>query len=117
MSKVKKKPIIRQKSTTELDVKFEKIIQFSGWLFILALAGLLGGWVLFDNILEMITLELDALTFSIIIFTGTNAAISFGLASKIKNNRDKKREYFLDWIIGEFLFCMFAIFAIAAYQW
>jgi hypothetical protein len=117
MSKVKKKPIDRQKSTTELDVKFEKIIHFSGWLFLLALAGLLGGWVLFDNILEIITLELDALTFSIIIFTGTNAAISFGLASKIKNNRDKKREYFLDWIIGEFLFCMFAIFAIAAYQW
>jgi hypothetical protein len=35
MSKVKKKPITRQKSTTEIDVKFEKIIHFSGWLFIL----------------------------------------------------------------------------------
>jgi hypothetical protein len=34
MSKVKKKPITRQKSTTEIDVKFEKIIHFSGWLFI-----------------------------------------------------------------------------------
>ena len=117
MSKVKKKPIERQKGISELDVKFEKIIQFSGWMFLLALGGIMGGWVILDSILEIIRLDLDALTFSLIIFTGTNSAISFGLASKIKNNRDKKREYFIDWLIGEFLFCMFAIFAVAAYKW
>ena len=117
MSKVKKKQIERQKAISEADIKFEKIIQFSGWIFLLALGGLLGGWVVLDTVLNIINLELNAMTFSLIIFTGTNSAISFGLATKIKNNRDKKKQFFFDWLIGEFLFCMVAIFSVAAYQW
>jgi hypothetical protein len=117
MSKVKKKPVVRSSSIPELDINFTKIVQFSGWLFLLGLLGFLGGWFILDNILNIINLNLDAVEFAIIIFTGTNSAICFALASKIKNTRDKKRQYFLDWLVGEFIFCMLAIFAIAAYQW
>ncbi|KKK46102.1 hypothetical protein LCGC14_0625520 [marine sediment metagenome] len=117
MSKVEKKPIERKRPISELDIKFEKIIQFSGWIFLLALGGFIGGWAILDEMLDLITLDLDAMTFSFIIFTGTNSAISFGLATKIKNNQDNKRSLFFDWLLGEFLFCMIAIFAVAAYQW
>ncbi|MFW9877608.1 MAG: hypothetical protein ACFFG0_31365, partial [Candidatus Thorarchaeota archaeon] len=61
--------------------------------------------------------ELSATTFTFIIFIGTNSAISFALATKIKNNRDRKRQFFHDWLIGEFIFGMLAIFAIAVYVW
>jgi hypothetical protein len=44
-------------------------------------------------------------------------AFSFGLASKIRKNRDKKKEIFVNWMIAEFIVCMFAIFSIAVYQW
>ncbi len=117
MSKIKKKRIDRISTISELDIKFEKIIQFSGWMFLFALAGFMGAWILFDFILEIIDLELTASTFTFIIFTGTNSAISFALATKIKKNRDKKKEFFHDWLLGEFIFCTFAIFAVAVYVW
>ncbi len=117
MSKFKKTRSERLPAISELDIKLEKIIQFSGWIFLFALIGFMGFWILFDYILNMIKIELSPITFTIIIFTGINAAISFGLAEKIKNNRDKKKEFFLDWLLGEFLICMFAIFAVAIYQW
>lgn len=117
MSKVRKKQNDRQKALSELDIKFEKIVHFSGWMFLFALGGFMGGWLVLDTMFEIIDLNLNAMTFSFIIFTGTNSAVSFGVASKIKNDRTKKREFFLDWLIGEFLLCMFAIFAVAAYQW
>ncbi|MHA2007171.1 MAG: hypothetical protein ACXABO_15840 [Promethearchaeota archaeon] len=117
MSKIKKTKVVRKEKISELDIKLEKIIKFSGWIFLLVLGALMGAWVIMDDILGLIELNLNAMTFSFIIFTGTNSAISFGLTSKIKNSRNKKKEYFHDWLIGEFLFCMFAIFTVAAYQW
>lgn len=117
MSKIKKKPVVGSSTISELDTNFKKIIQFSGWLFLLGLIGFVGAYLILDNILNIINLEFDAVEYSIIIFTGANSAISFGLASKIKNNQDKKKQYFLDWLLGEFLFCMLAVFAIAIYQW
>ncbi len=117
MSKVRRKQITRKRAISEIDIKFEKIIQFSGWMFLLALGVFMGGWVLLDDILNILSLNLDAMSFSLIIFTGTNSAVSFGLASKIKGNPNKKRSFFLDWLLGEFFLCMFAIFAVAAYQW
>lgn len=86
-------------------------------MFLFALGAFMGGWFLLDMALEIIDLNLNAMTFSFIIFTGTNSAVSFALASKIKNDRTKKREILLDWLIGEFFLSMFAIFAVAAYQW
>ena len=117
MSKVKKKRTERLTTISEMDIKLEKIIQFSGWIFLFALGGFMGVWVILDYILNIIELSLNAMTFAIVIFTATNSAISFGVATKIKNNRAKKKVYFHDWLLGEFLFCMFAIFAVAAYQW
>ena len=117
MSKIRKKRIERPSEISELDIKFQKIIQFSGWLFLFTLIGFMGAWILFDYILALISLELTAMTFTFIIFTGTNSAISFALAAKIKENKENKQRFFHDWLLGEFLFCMFAIFAVAAYQW
>ena len=117
MSKIKKKRIETASEISELDVKFYKIIQFSGWLFLFALIGFMGAWLLLDSILELIVLDLTAMTFAFIIFIGTNSAISFTLATKIKSNKAEKRKFFLDWLLGEFLFCTLAIFAVAAYVW
>ncbi|MFX1315185.1 MAG: hypothetical protein ACFE9T_04930 [Promethearchaeota archaeon] len=117
MSKFKKKSDKQPTGLYELDIKFEKIIQFSGWIFLLALVGFLGIWVILDEILGAIEIVINIMSFSLLLFFGTNSAISFGLAAKIKNNRDKKKDFFYDWLLGEFIFCMFAIFAVAAYQW
>ncbi|MFX0042799.1 MAG: hypothetical protein ACFE8L_07795 [Candidatus Hodarchaeota archaeon] len=117
MSKFKKKRIIQPTSRYEIDIRFEKIIQFSGWFFLFALGGFAGIWILFDILLGVIDITIGAVSFSLIIFFGTNSAISFGLATKIKNNRDKKAEFFYDWLLAEFFFCMFAIFAVAVYVW
>ncbi|MHA2283267.1 MAG: hypothetical protein ACXAC5_20690 [Promethearchaeota archaeon] len=117
MSKVRRKQIDRKRSISEIDIKFEKIIQFSGWIFLLGLGAFMGGWVILDDIFNIVSLNLNEMTFSFIIFIGTNSAVSFGLATKIKKTPEKKRGYFLDWLLGEFLLCMFAIFAVAAYQW
>lgn len=116
MSKIKKKKVERPTIISETDIKFEKIIQFSGWIFLLVLAGFLGGWALLD-LLNIYELHLEAMSFALIVFTAVSSAFCFGLVTRIKNNRDQKRELFLDWMLAEFLFCMFAIFAIAVYQW
>lgn len=117
MSKTKKKVVEEQGALSAEDIKFEKIIQFSGWMFLLALILFMGAWVVLDFLLDLVEFKLDASTFSFIIFMGTNAALSFALSYKIRNNRDQKRKFFVDWLIGIFLFSMFAIFAVAVYQW
>ena len=103
MSKIKKKED-RQSTISKEEIKFEKIIQFSGWIFLLTLILFMGAWVVFDFLLDFIELELNASTFAFIIFTGTNSAISFGLATRIKNNRDQKKRLYFDWLLGEFYF-------------
>ncbi|UCC19435.1 MAG: hypothetical protein JSV62_15250 [Promethearchaeota archaeon] len=117
MSKVKKKRAVTPIKTSERDTNFEKIIRFSGWLFLLTLVGFFGAWIALDWVLEIVDLELSAITFTFIIFIGTNSAISFALATKIKNNRERKKQFFHDWLLGEFIFGILAIFAIAAYVW
>jgi hypothetical protein len=117
MSKVKKKKEYSESKTLKEDIKFEKIIQFSGYIFLIALILFVGGWFLLDFILDMIEIELNASSYAIILFTGTNSVISFGLASKIKENRKEKRKLYFDWLIGVFLISMIAIFAVSIYQW
>ena len=117
MSKVKKKPTGLRGGLSEEEVIFEKIIQFSGWIFLIALILLLGAFFIFNSVLGLIELELNASTFTLIIFFGTNSAISFGLATRIKKNRDQKKKLFFDWLMGEFLLGIIAIFAVAVYQW
>jgi len=116
MSKIKKNSIKRLRSISKEDMILEKIMQFSGWIFLLVLGIFLGIWGFLD-LIDISEIKLEAVTFTFIIFTGTSSALSFGLATRIKNNRDKKKEIIIDWMLGEFLFSMFAIFAIAAYQW
>ena len=117
MSKIKKKRFVDQKGISDLNLRFAKIFQFSGWFFLLIIGGFMAAWILLDTVLDIISLDITGMTFPFIIFTGTNSAISFALATKIKNSGDKKRQYFLDWLLGEFIFCMFTVFAVAAYQW
>ncbi|MFX1274881.1 MAG: hypothetical protein ACFFBP_16715 [Promethearchaeota archaeon] len=118
MSKVKKRPASLQTSISEIDIKFEKIIQITGFLFLLACLGALGLLGLLDlaNIIET-DVSLNAMSFAFILFSGTSSGLTFGMGLVIKNNRDKKRRYFLDWLFGEFFLCMMAIFSVAIYQW
>ena len=74
------------------DLKFEKIMQFSGWIFLLILLGFMGAWVLFEFVLDIIELSTSVSVFTLVIFMGINAAVSFGLATKINNNMDQKKE-------------------------
>lgn len=118
MSKIKKKPIDRSTTTiSKEEIAFEKSIQFCGWMFLIALSIFLAYYGIFDVILETIEIEITAMLYSYVIFTGTSSALCFALSTKIRKNRDKKKEIFIDWIIAEFLFCMFAIFSVAIYQW
>ena len=103
MSKLKKRKDEQPTTISETDIKFEKIIHFSGWIFLLGLAGFLGGWAILD-LLNVYELELEVMSFSFVIFTGVSSAFCFGLATQIKNNRDQKRKLFLDWMLAEFLF-------------
>jgi len=117
MSSVKKKRPSPTDSGIEEDIMFEKIIQFTGWIFLIAIIGFLGAWFILDYAMDLIDIALEAPVFAIIMFLGINSAISFGLSSVIKSNRDLKKKYYYDWLIGELLICMFAIFSVAAYQW
>ena len=116
MSKVKKKDR-SSGSQFEEDVIFEKIILFTGWIFLLVLLIFLGIWVIFDFLIGIIELQIGAEAFAFILFMGINSGLSFGLAAIIKNNRDQKKSFFLDWLFGELLLGIFTIFSIAAYQW
>ena len=100
------------------------MIEFAGWIFLIAFVGYFGAWAVLDYLLDLdvrlglsfLNFEADDVTFVYVIFTGTSAAFCFALSTKIKNNRERKKEFFLDWLCGEFLFAMFAIFALSAYQ-
>jgi hypothetical protein len=118
MLKQKKKTIGGPPTTiSKKDILFEKSIQFTGWIFLVVFGIFMAFYGIFDVILNTYDIIIGAMQFSYIIFTGTSAALCFALASRIRRNRDKKKEIFVDWLIAEFLFCMFAIFSVAAYQW
>ena len=69
MSKQEKKSKSKDIGLKE-DIKFEKIIQFSGWIFLIALILFFGAWFFLDSIMDIIELELGTSTFTIIIFLG-----------------------------------------------
>jgi len=118
MSKVKKKSIYQQTSLSEIDVRLEKIINILGLIFFIISITVLGTILLFDffDIAEM-EISLTRISFAFMIFTGVSSALSFGLSSLMKKQRDKKRSIFLDWLLSELLLCFFAICTIGAYQW
>ncbi len=116
MSKIRKKTI-EKPSTISEDIKLIKMIQFAGWFFLLAFIGYFGIWFILDMVLHLINIEKDEVTFAYLLFTGPSSAFCFALSTKISNNYERKKEFFFDWLKGEFLFCIFAIFSLAAYQW
>ena len=97
MSKIKKKPSQRPPSISE-DIRLIKMIQFAGWWFLLSLLAFFFVWVVLDFLLNLdevlgltfLSIEMDALTFSYIVYAGTSAALCFGLATKINNDKEKK---------------------------
>ena len=118
MSKAKKKPADYSSTViSKKDIAFEKLIYFCGWMFLISLLIFLVYYGIFDYILETIEIEVTAMIFSYALFTGTSALFCFALSTFIRKNRDRKKKIFIDWIISEFLLCMFAIFSIAVYQW
>ena len=72
MSKVKKKPTRLPGGLSQEEIVLEKVIHFSGWIFLIALLPILSAFFIFDSILDLIELELNASTFTLVIFTGTN---------------------------------------------
>ncbi len=117
MSKVKKKPTRLPGGLSREEVVFEKVIHFSGWIFLIVLLVLLSAFFIFDYMLDLIVLQLNESTFTLVVFIGTNSAISFAVATRVKANRDQKKKLFFDWLLGEFILCMIAVFVVAAYQW
>jgi len=117
MSKFKKTQPKRPTQESK-EEKLEKSLMFAGWSFLITLGVFLGIWFIFDDLLDLsfIDFQINVLSFSFIIFTGTSSAFCFGISTLIKNNREIKRKLFFDFLIGEFLLCMFAVFALAAYQ-
>ncbi len=117
-SKIKKKPLDRAATgVSKLDITFEKIIQFAGWIFLLASGAFLGYWVVLDVILNKIEVILNPMTYAFVIFTGISAALCFGLMTRIQKNRDQKKKIFENFLVGEFIFCMLSIFAVGVYVW
>jgi hypothetical protein len=124
MSKIKKKPVERPIPISE-DIKMIKMIQFAGWIFLLVFVGYFGAWAVLDFLLDLdqrfgwsfLDFDTDDVTLAFLVFTGCSSAFCFALSTKIKNNRERKKEFFLDWLCGEFLFCMFAILTLSVYQW
>ncbi|MBY9007160.1 MAG: hypothetical protein KGD63_10415 [Candidatus Lokiarchaeota archaeon] len=118
MSKYKKK-IQKDTSSYETDIRLERSIEYMGWFYLLAVVGLLSVWLIFDAILDVsfIDLQPNVYTFTFIAFTGTASAFSFALGWNIKNNREKKKQLVYDWLIAQFMLCIFAIFVLAIYQW
>ncbi|MBD3254911.1 MAG: hypothetical protein GF383_07445 [Candidatus Lokiarchaeota archaeon] len=118
MSKTKKERADRSTTTiSEKDIAFEKLIQYAGVMFLISLSIFMLYYLIVDVILNTVEIEIGSMQFSFIIFTGISATLCFALSTKIKKNREIKRKIFIDWLVAEFLFCMFAIFSVAVYQW
>ncbi|TXT58982.1 MAG: conserved membrane protein of unknown function [Promethearchaeota archaeon] len=117
MSKFKRKKAPKKKEgISEKQIVFERSLQISGWFFLITLGIFMLIYALFDMLLEIVQIEVNAVVFAFVIFMATSAAFSFGLVSSIRKNRENTSKIFYDWLIGEFLFCMFVIFAVAIYQ-
>jgi len=118
MSKIKKKPIDRSTTTvTKKDINFEKILQFAGLFFLIAFSWFIVYWIFFDVILNKEEIVTGRMHVAYLIFTAYSAVFCFALTTKTKKNRDRKKSIFVDWLIAEFFFCVFAIFVVAIYIW
>lgn len=124
MSKKEKKKPSALLELPDLDKKFLTIIQFTGWISLL-----IGGSLLILNlylafidenhIITIGTIEIGISRTSVIImiFSITTTVFCFGMVDLLRSDLSKKKQYFMSWLIGEFLLAMFGVFSLAAYQW
>ncbi len=119
MSKYKKKNLQDVSGSYETDIRLERSITFMGWLYLLAIIGYLGVWLIFDSILDVpyIDIQSDVYSLTYLAFTGTASAFSFGIVWNIKNNREKKKQLVNDWLLGQFLLGLFTILPLGVYLW
>ncbi len=124
MSKKEKKKPSALPEIPDLDKKFLSIIQFTGWISLL-----IGGALLVLNLYlafidenHMITIgdiEIGITRTSVIImiFSITTTVFCFGVVDLLRRDLSKKKQYFMSWLIGEFLLAIFGVFSLAVYQW
>ena len=124
MSKREKKPTARATELHETDEEFLKILQFTGWVSLLVggvLLALLGYlWFIDDNhqiSIAGFTIDISTSLVTVMLFSITSCAFSFGLVDLLRKDITKKKQYFLSWVLGEFLLALFGIVYLAAYQW
>lgn len=117
MSKIRKTETGQQTRISEVDVKFQKILNFSGLLFLIASIGSLLLIIGLDllNIIETYK-TLNKTSFVFILFTGVSAAFALFVSIKIKKS-ENKRNVFFDWILAQFLLCAISIISLSVYQW
>ncbi len=124
MSKKEKKKPSALPELPDLDKKFLDIIQFTGWISLL-----IGGSLLILNLylafidenhiitIGAIEIGISRTSVVIMIFSITTTVFCFGIVDLLRSDLSKKRQYFMSWLIGEFLLAMFGVFSLAVYQW
>ncbi len=119
MSKYKKQRKKKELEGAEIDSTLIKSLSFTGGVLLLILIGYVGLVFIFNYILDnsFVFLGENQYSFTFIVFTCTSSALTFGLVANFRESQEKKNILFIDWIICEFLLCLFVIFVLAAYQW
>jgi hypothetical protein len=119
MSKYKQRRKEKELRGSEVDTRLIKTLGIAGAIFLLIFIVYMGIWVVTNYILDISVFLFteNEYSFTFIIFTSTSSALTFGLAANIRENREKKKKLFIDWIIAEFIIVVFITFVLAAYQW
>ncbi|TFG00427.1 MAG: hypothetical protein EU541_02320 [Promethearchaeota archaeon] len=119
MSKYKQKRKKKALEESEVDSRLIKTLGITGALFLFIFIGYMGIWVIINYVLDIsfILFTENEYSFTFVIFTCTSSALTFGLRANIRENQEKKKKLFINWIISEFIIVVFAIFVLAAYQW
>jgi hypothetical protein len=119
MSKYKQKRKKKKIEESEIDSSLIRTLSITGGLFLLIFFGFIVTWFIFNYILDIsfIIFTENKYSFTLIIFTCTSSALTFGLVANIKENQEKKKKLFIDWMIAEFIIALFTILIFAVYQW
>ncbi len=124
MSKKERKKPTAKPEFSDSDAEFLRIFQFTGWI-----SFLIGGVILIlllylafideNNVITIAGIEIgiNRTLVSLMIFSITTTIFCFGTVDLLKKDISKKKQYFISWLIGEFLLAIFGIFSLAAYQW
>jgi hypothetical protein len=119
MSKYKQRRKEKEIKGSEVDTRLIKTLGITGGIFLLIFVVYIGFWLISNYVLDLsfLLLNENVYSFALVIFTSTSSALTFGLAANIRENPEKKRKLFIDWIIAEFIIVLFVTLVMAAYQW